>query len=164
MNFILVESEEIFRGDKLMQTTWILVADSSRARIFERQLPDNTLREIEDFTHPQGREANRELVTDAQGRYYGKGERDQAHTAPTHVSPVQHEDELFAKSLTDHLEKARTENRYNKLRLIAAPKFLGLIRQKLSKEAQKLVEEEIPKDISWFSPKEVEDYLNSDKR
>ncbi|MDB5763433.1 MAG: host attachment protein [Herminiimonas sp.] len=146
-----------------MQTTWILVADSTRARIFETQNTEHDLREIEDIANPQGRAGTHDLETDSLGRFYGKGERQQAHTAPPHVSPVEHEIELFTKSLADYLDKARTEHRYDKLCLIAPPKFLGRMHQKLSKEAQKLVEEEIAKDISWFGAKDVEAYLEGKK-
>jgi protein required for attachment to host cells len=37
------------------------------------------------------------------------------------------------------------------------------MRQNLSKEAQKMVEEEIAKDISWFGSKDIEDYFKSYK-
>lgn len=142
-----------------MHTTWIVAADSSRARIFEAEGRTDHLREIEEFSNPAGRAKNSELRTDGPGRYYGRGERDQAHTAPNEVSPVDHETELFTKSLSDYLDKARMAHRYDKLRLIAPPKFLGLLRQNLSKEAQKLVEQEMAKDISWFEAREIEGYL-----
>ncbi len=147
-----------------MQTTWILVADSSRARIFEMRGARGNLREIDDFFNPHGRANNRELRTDGYGRYYGKGEREQAHTAEPHVDAVQQETELFAKTLDQYIDKARGEHRYDQLHLIAPPKFLGLIRENLSKEAQKLVVEEIPKEVSHFEPKEIEDYLKNRKK
>jgi protein required for attachment to host cells len=147
-----------------MSTTWVIAADSSRVRIFEMSASDQHLQEIEDLANPQGRATNRDLRTDGYGRYYGKGERQQAHTAPPHVDAVQHETELFSKKLGEYLDKARTEHRYDKLCLIAPPKFLGLIRQNLSKEAQKLVEEEMVKDVSWFDAKDIEKYIHDDRQ
>lgn len=146
-----------------MPTTWVIAADSSRARIFQVSASDQHLQEIEDLANPQGRAANRELRTDGYGRYYGKGERQQAHTAPPHVDAVDHEIELFSKEVSQYLDKARTEHRFDKLCLIAPPKFLGLMRQNLSKEAQKLVEEELVKDISWFDAREIEEYIRKNK-
>ena len=50
-------------------TTWIVAADSSRARVFEIAEPDRRLREVEKFDHPEGRANNRELISDADGRF-----------------------------------------------------------------------------------------------
>src|SRR2546428_9325667 len=63
-----------------MQKTWILTADGSRARIFEALGSDSKFREVDDFANPQGRLNNRELRTDASGRYSGKGQGHHGHT------------------------------------------------------------------------------------
>ena len=62
---------------------------------------------------------------------------------------------MFAKELARYLEHAGTEHRYGALYLIAAPEFLGLLRQSLDKD----VVEQIAKDISWFSGPDIEGYL-----
>ena len=146
-----------------MQKIWILAADGSRARIFEALGSNPKVREIDDLANPPGRANNRELRTDAHGRYSGKGQGHHGHVTSPPVDAVEHETELFSKMLGDYLDKARNEHRYDRLYLIAPPKFMGLVRQHLSKEAQKLVEEEITKDISWFDARDVEEYLYSRK-
>ncbi len=142
-----------------MQTTWIVAADGSRARIFAMDATQPSPRKIEELDNPAGRAHNRDLVSDANGRYFGKGERGQGHTAPPHESAVEHEVELFAKHLAVHLEQARVEHRYDRLRLVAAPKFLGLLRQNLGKEVDKLVDDALAKDVSWFDERELSEYL-----
>lgn len=144
-----------------MQTTWIVAADSSRARIFELHGLREPLREIEDFVNPVGHAQERELDRDARGRYFGKGEREQGHTAEPHVDKSEHEAELFSKRVGEYLDQARVEHRYDKLRLIAYPKFLGLLRQNLSEEARRMVEEEVSKDISMMKAREIEDYVKN---
>ncbi len=146
-----------------MQTTWILIADSSRARIFETESSEQNFLEVQDFANPQGRANVRELNTDAYPRHGTADRGQQASTWEPSVNAVEHETELFTKNLSQYLDKARTDHRFDKLCLIAPPKFLGLIRKNLSKEAQKMVEEEIAKDISWFGSKDIEDYLKSYK-
>lgn len=74
--------------------------------------------------------------------------------------PVEHEAELFAKRLASYLEKARVEQRFDRIRLVAAPKFLGLLRQNLSKELDKMVDEAIAKDVSWFDQNALAEYLH----
>ena len=75
------------------------------------------------------------------------------------VTPVEHETELFSKTLARYLDKARNEHRYDKLYLIAPPEFLGLMRENLSKEVRKLTAEEINKDLSWFDARDIERHV-----
>ncbi len=142
-----------------MQKTWILAANNSRARIFEMQPSDKPPQQIEEFENPQGRAHARDLVTDGSGRYFGRGERNQGHTAPPSEGPVEHEVELFAKRIAAHLEKCRVEQKFDRLRLVAAPKFLGLLRKNLGKEVVKLVDDSMAKDVSGFSENALAEYL-----
>ena len=146
-----------------MQTTWILAADNSRARIFEEIDAQHHLQEIQDFAHPAGHFAEHDFDADAKGRYFGKGERSQGHTAEPNVDPITHENERFCRELSQFLEQARNEHRYDRLYVVAPPKFLGLLRKNLSKEAEKLVVEEIVKDLSKLEQREIEDFLRNAK-
>jgi protein required for attachment to host cells len=141
-----------------VKTTWVIVADASRARIFEASNTERALHEIETFMHPEGRAQNRELKTDGAGRYFSRAGA-QAHTGGPSVDPAQHEMELFAKRLGEYLDKACGENRFEALYVVAPPKLLGLLRKNLSKTTSQLISETIPKDISWFDERELEHYL-----
>jgi protein required for attachment to host cells len=137
-----------------MATTWIVAADSSRARILQvagRQRLD----EIESLLNPDGRLSDRELTTDANPRLHGPG----GLSAREEPSAVEHAVEMFSKRLGDYLEKARTDHRYDRLVLVAPPKFLGLMRRELGKEVEKLVLDEVPKDLAWFNARELEEYF-----
>jgi protein required for attachment to host cells len=146
-----------------MAKTWILAADASRARIFELEQREKKLLEIEDFLNPEARLHEREINTDAHGRFFG-GDRREGYTADDDVSAVDHTAELFAKRIGTFLDKARSQHRYQQLHLIAAPRFLGMLRRKLGKEVQKLVVEELNKDLSWFKARDLESYLNGGER
>jgi protein required for attachment to host cells len=67
--------------------------------------------------------------------------------------------ELFARRVGDYLDQARQERRYDQLVLVAPPKFLGALRKELRKEVEKLVADELPKDLSWLSARELERYF-----
>ncbi len=144
-----------------MPTTWIVAANSSRARIFEVRGAQDHLREIEDFVNPAGRAGDAEMRTDDLGRFHGRGEQHQASTGEPNTEPVEHATELFSKQVSEFLDQARVEHRYDKLCLIAFPKFLGMMRQNLSKEVRKLVKDEVSKDISWQDTREIEDYVRT---
>lgn len=146
-----------------MQTTWIVAADSSRARIFEIQGDQDHLREVYDFANPSGRAHNREIESAKHNRFFAtpEGTHGEGDTYEPRVDPVEHETELFSKEVSHFLDQACSEHRYDRLCLIAYPKFLGLMRQNLSKETRKLVEDEVPKDISWQDTREIEDYVRN---
>jgi protein required for attachment to host cells len=137
-------------------TTWIVAADSSRARFLQVAGRERRLTEIEDLLNPAGRMDDRELTTDATPRFHGTGGPASDREEP---SAHEHETELFAKRIAEHLDKARTQQRYDKLYLVAPPKFLGLLRKKLDKEVEKRVVDEIDKDLSWFDPRDIARYL-----
>ena len=150
-----------------MATTWIIAADESRARVLQVAGRENHLAEIEDLINPAGRAFDRELTTDAAPRFSGHGGvgkpggRSTGGPASDRDEPSahEHEAELFAKRVGEYLDKARNARRYDKLYLVAPPKFLGLLREKLNKEVEKLVVEELDKDLAWFDSREIERYL-----
>ncbi len=139
-----------------MATTWIIAADSSRARVLQVADRDQRLLEIEDLLNPEGRVDDRSLTTDAHPRYHGSSGPASDREEP---SAAEHATERFAKRLGDYLDKARTEHRYDELVLLAPPKFLGMVRKKLGKEVRKLVADEIPKDLSWIDARDLERYF-----
>jgi protein required for attachment to host cells len=131
-----------------MGTTWILSANSSRARLFEVEPHSDTPREVADFVNPAARAHERDLRSDASGRYYGKGERQQGHAADPGESQNEHETERFAESLREYLERARGEQRFNQLWVVAAPAFLGHLRRNFGKPLAQTVELEVDKDFT----------------
>ncbi len=142
-----------------MRTTWILVGDASRARIFEIPGPGRPIREVRDFFNPEGRQKNRDIDAAPQGRFYGKGERGQGHSAPQHRSPAEHDEEMFAVELTDWLHNARAQGLFATLHLVAPPKLLGMLRRHLDSPTRKLVGREIDKDLSRASIEQIEGYV-----
>ena len=118
------------------------------------------LEEVEDFVNPQGRMSGRELTTDAHPRFHGTAgaatgsDREEA-------SPAEIEAEKFSKEIGRYLDKARIDHRFDRLVLLAPPRFLGMLRKELGKELVKLVDEEIDRDLSWFRTDEIERYLSA---
>jgi protein required for attachment to host cells len=137
-------------------TTWIVAADSARARIFEMGArdEDDDPREVEQFMNPEGRAQNREINTAPDGRMYG-GNQPRAHSTAQQVTPEKHQAELFSREIGRYLDKARTQHRYEKLCVIAPPEFLGLMRRNMTDETRKLVEDEVDKDLSKSGPAEI---------
>jgi len=145
-----------------MSTRWVVVADASRARIFETRALGRGLREIEDLDNPAGRAHSHDLLADAGGRTYANVGARQGKTEPR-SDPVEHEVELFAKRLADRIEQGRVERRFERLCLVAPPRFLGLLREKCCRETGKLVEFELAKDLSRLDAAAIDAHLRNDR-
>jgi protein required for attachment to host cells len=129
-------------------TRWVLVADRTRARVFDRQLPPAKLwLEIHTMVHPAGRLRSGSINADKPGRAFDSmgGGR---HALSPQVSPEQHEAETFAGEISQWLEQARIDHRFTELWLLAPPAFLGVLRKKLTVEARRLVVHEEAKDVA----------------
>jgi protein required for attachment to host cells len=151
-----------------MATTWIIAADESRARVLQVTGQEQRLTEIENLVNPAGRAQDRELQTDAEPRFSGHGGLGKPGASPTSgpgsdreaQGPVEHSARTFAREVGRYLDKARTEHRYDQLVLVAPPKFLGALRKELHKEVEKLVADELPKDLAWFNARDLQRYLS----
>lgn len=141
-----------------MATTWIIAADESRARVLQVTGREQHLTEIEDLVNPAGRLQEKELVTDAEPRFSGRPDGGPASDREAQ-GVVDHSVNVFAREVGRYLDKARIESRYDQLVLVAPPKFLGALRKELHKEVEKLVADELPKDLAWFNAREIERYF-----
>jgi protein required for attachment to host cells len=152
-----------------MATTWIVAADSSRARVLQVLDREQKLQEVQSMVNPQGRMHDRDLQTDGAPRLNGHGGMGKPASAPTGgpgsdreaQGPGDHAVELFAKEIGRFLDQARNQHRYDELVLVAPPKFLGALRGELDKEVQKLVADDLPKNLSWLSERELEAYFSA---
>ena len=140
-----------------MATTWIIAADESRARVLQVLDREQRLAEIDDLVNPAGRAQDRELQTDAEPRF--NGSQGGPASDSERQGAVEHSARTFAREVGRYLDKARNEHRYDQLVLVAPPKFLGALRKELHKEVEKLVTDELPKDLSWFNAREMERYF-----
>jgi protein required for attachment to host cells len=140
-----------------MKSTWILVADNTRARIFTTDTPSSTLDEIEGFTHTEGRLHDREMTTDLPGRI--KSADGSGHAFEQATDPKKHEADNFAHRIAQHLEAAHNANKFEQLLIIAEPTFLGLLRRHLPEHIKKLVCFELDKNIATQSVADIRKHL-----
>ncbi|MBA2727592.1 MAG: host attachment protein [Parachlamydiaceae bacterium] len=140
-----------------MSHTWIIVANSAFARIFE-STKKNDLHEILHLSHPESRLKVSELVTERQGRgHESVGTRRSAMTPTT--SPKEVEFAAFAKDLLQHLEASFHDGKFTKLYIAAGPHFLGLLREKISTSLSHILAGAIDKDLTHLEIKEIRGYL-----
>lgn len=142
-----------------MSTQWVVIADRSRARVFQTEGNLDGLHEVQDLLNPQGRLSNAELRRDAKGRYYGKGERNQAHTAEPRISRQEHDEEMFSRELSQLLERGCDDRRYDSLVVIAPPEFLGMLRKQLPKRVEQRVTLQLDTGLANWGERDIRAYL-----
>ena len=130
-----------------MSTTWVVVAESSRAKIYALEKKFGPLEELRDFVHTQSRKRPADITSDLPGRSFSSvgGSR---HAMEPPTDPKRHEIDTFAAEIATHIEHARGEGRFEALVLVAAPKFLGMLRGHLSDATRAVVAREIRKNLT----------------
>ena len=154
--------------------TWILLAHRTGAKLFSSVGYGKNLNQLKEFFYPMGRLRNQEIDTDDKGRrnssvagrrnsgggysfpapsHQQKGGFDKHQGAITHIAAI------FAKQLADQLKKGRIQNEYDRLILVAEPRFLGTLLGQLDKETSKKVVEVSPHNYIDLSKNSLNEYL-----
>ncbi len=135
-------------------TTYIVVADAARARIFTRDALK--LVEQESLVHAEGRLHEGDLVTDHRGGEVQESTSTTSRSSGEEGAATNHQEEIFAKQVSERLYRARVENAMEKLILVAPPRFLGRLRDKLDGPTAKRVIHTLAKDLSKDSLENIQ--------
>lgn len=146
-------------------TTWILIGDASRARLFADGSPSRSFALVADFEHPSSRAHVSELVADAYGRKPVGGSRSAVngrnrsfHGRPgvePDTDPKDVEAMKFARDLAHELERAVDDHRFDELIVAAPPRFLGLLKETFCEKVRRRVILTLDKDLSLLSAPEI---------
>ena len=136
-----------------MSKTWVVVAESSRAKIFELENRNAPLVEIQGFAHTPSRLHQKELTSDLPGRTPGRHKLIQQTTTKENASNE------FARSIRNHLSAARSKGKFNKLIIMSPPSFLGRLRKQLGSAINKCVISEIDKNLVRHSTDDIQAHL-----
>lgn len=141
------------------QGTWMLVADSARARVFQVQKNQNVVLEPAWEHQPVGSNlSSRAIASDRPGRTFDRaGEGRHAKEPPT--DPARYEKERFAREVIQRLDEARKQNAFEALIIVAPPQFLGDLRAAMSTQLEGCVTAELNKDLSKLKPVEIIEHL-----
>ncbi len=141
-----------------MLKTWVVVAESSRAKIFELESKQKPLKELQGFAHTPSRLHEQDLTSDLPGRTHdshGHG----SHKMGNQSAIKDHESIEFAKTIGGHLDAARIKGLFTKLIIMSPPAFLGHLRKQLSAETIKHVVREIDKNLVRHDTKDIQAHI-----
>lgn len=152
-----------------MKNRWILVCDASRAALFEQPAAEKEPKLLQSFEHAESRARARDLLADAYGRKpvgpvparsgegQGLGYGRPGAAPDTDAKDV--EADKFARQLAEALERGLTSHAYDRLILVAAPRFLGALRSAINTQVEKHLEDTINKDLAGVERHELIEHL-----
>lgn len=132
----------------------VLVADSVRAQLFEADHPSAALTESLTLFNPDGRLHEGDLVEDSAGR---------RNHRPTQAkfsmfgggSAKAHRAENFAALVCQRVARAMERGAARRLYIVAEPRFLGLLRQRMDAFVQRHITAEVPKALAGRPLEEI---------
>ncbi len=141
-----------------MKPIWILVADSSSARIFTAENSVSDLVEIKTLLHAEALMHEQDLVSDAPGRA-NDGPSGGNHAYTGEVSAKEQEEVNFAKRVVKYLCDELNQNKFDRLFVVAAPAFLGDLRNSFTSRIEKQIAFSLGKNIVSQTPQEIRTHL-----
>jgi protein required for attachment to host cells len=141
-----------------MKDVWVVVANSKRCRIFRQHKHGEPLIPVEELDHPEGRLRGRDLVTDRPGRAFDSAGHGR-HAMGQPVDPLEQETIRFAKTVADRIDAGRKRERFDRLVLVADPRFLGHLRHGLSAATRHRLTTELQKNLADADPRVIREAL-----
>ncbi len=142
---------------------WVVVAESSHARIFRCNRPGAALEEETALVHPESRLHAQDIHSDVPGRAFDSGGEGR-HAMSPDTDPKRHEAEVFARELIAHIESARTSTKFEELIIAASPAFLGLLRERMSSALRQRVIHTLSKNLLHENKATITRQLGPTKR
>ena len=141
------------------QKHWILVANASQARVFERTSFTEPLVEVADWVNPQ----NRMPASETERAPLGQSLAGRAGLSPRSDLKQKHRGE-FAQTLTAYLHEAVVNHRVNALTLVVSNPFMGELTAHLDAIVQKAMVAKHVLDLTPLSTTELDQRLRSEFR
>jgi protein required for attachment to host cells len=131
----------------------VLAADASRARLFAADTGGD-MRELVDLDNWAARLHEGDLVADRGGQR-GHGTTQGGYSAYGGGSMKAHRAEEFAAEVCERAARGLRETRAQRLYVIAEPRFLGLLRQRMDDRIRARVAGEIDKELTAQTPAQI---------
>ena len=128
---------------------WILVADGGRAHVVAVTF-DAEGRHLETVTEMQAdNRSSREIASDKPGRGFNNpGGNQQRHAMPPSTDPHEHAQMEFVDDVVNYLTDKRKHGKFDNLIVIAPPKVMVEVRNKMPKPLAEALDGEIVKDLT----------------
>jgi protein required for attachment to host cells len=136
----------------------IVVGDKARARIFDTQTEDQSLREIEDLFNAGLGRHERDTGSDRPGRGVS-GVRGRRTALGDDYARRRVRAARFAETVAEHVREHTRKRLYSRIYVVAGPEFLGLLRPCLTSRRMQPPLSRVTKDLTRHSVEDIRKHL-----
>jgi protein required for attachment to host cells len=142
-------------------STWILVADSSRATMMTAEFREDAWTLVKHFDNPDGRKTSHDIAPSSPpGRMQeSKALGARRSSMEPHTTPKEAAGEDFAHELAAFIEEAQNSSKFDAIVLAAPPHFLGLLRGLLAEPLGKRLRASVDKDLTKLDASAIRAHL-----
>jgi protein required for attachment to host cells len=143
------------------QSYRVVVADEFRAIFYDRRKKFSPLNEVDAMQNDAAREKTGDLMSDRGGRAFDSHGQGRHTMTNEKTDPKTHSAVVFAKDIAERLAADRGQGRYDNLVVVAAPRFLGVLRPALSTAGVE-AEREIDKAVTGKDAEFIKRLIDAD--
>jgi protein required for attachment to host cells len=143
---------------KHAEKVWVLAANLTRARLFLLDDDGSSMTEVESFANPEGRSAERAVTTSPPPTVH-ESAAPARHSIEPHTSLREKQAQQFAHLINEELKRKLLAGDFDRLVVIAAPHFLGVLRKKFDKGILASIDKEIAHDFTLMKADEISERL-----
>ncbi len=147
-------------GFRAKKTFWVVVADESQAIVYTRDAKRAPLTELFSLSSEAGRKKPGEMLADRGGRSFDSFGGGRHTMAKEKDGPRKHAAMAFARQIADRIARVTHDGSCRGYVLVAAPRFLGLLREAVAKsskfEPYKTIDKEVVGQDADFVQKLVD--------
>ena len=140
-------------------TTWLIAADDSRGLLYQAE--EIGVRHLRSFDNPGGRAKGTDLETDDRGRRAPRGMDLARRGATESPPPEEKEADDFSREVAEFLRLAHHRGEFDRLVIVAPPRFLGRLRRDLHGDVRDATQEVVSKDWTTLPTPELEARLGA---
>ena len=139
---------------------WVVVADESRAIVYTRDKKRSPLSKLFQLENAVARQKTSSQISDRGGRSFDSQGQGRHTMTKEKTDPKKHAAIAFAKEIAGRIAKARHNGSCRDYSLVAAPRFLGLLRDALETAGYADALQSIDKDMVAQDEAVIEKLLN----
>lgn len=113
---------------------WIIIANKAEAKIFSAERSNHDLKEVKSLINESAKMKEKDLVSDAPGKsqsgFSGSGSR----AMDSDNKALKHALDIYSSDIAEYIKKAKDQNVYDELIVVAEPRMLGNLVSELEKK------------------------------
>jgi protein required for attachment to host cells len=134
-------------NNRVKKAYWVVAANESQAIFYSRETKRAPLVEFLSLENEAARKKTGELLSDRGGRSFDSFGTGRHTMAAEKADPKKHAATAFAKQIAERIGKATHSGRCRDYALISAPRFLGLLRDAISRQCKSEPFKTVDKDV-----------------